>query len=426
MKKLGILILSAFIVVLCASCQGRRAGSEDVLTVCVDAELEQAGQELIDTWEYLHDGEEAKLIIIPKDSEMSETRITELRTEIMSGEGPDVFLLFGMNPNWSEDSKERSVLFSNPEKAMNADAFLPLDEYLEEAQYLDTEEWNPAFLESGRTEEGQMFLPVCYEYGAYAFRTKDIESAAVPSSWEELSSGENEAIVDGISGRGLPFYNIFGGLVDYQEDKLLFSEEELSARLQEAISFMEQHIRLLEEREGDGVQAIAGMRFGNDFVEALKADREEKHSLCGFSNVEGGMTANVTIFAAINRNTEWPEEAFSLLDVLFSDEVMGGNGFADGDKTYGSMLGADLGFYGGMPVSPIALEKACEGLTEEDREAIEQMMERIDVVRCYSDLDKELQDLYEDCYNHGRILKEEQRNILLKQTLDTIKMKLSE
>lgn len=50
-------------------------------------------------------------------------------------------------------------------------------------------------------------------------------------------------------------------------------------------------------------------------------------------NLQGGVTASVTTFAAINRNTQNPETAFLLLDVLLSKETQQNAGL------YGSMEG---------------------------------------------------------------------------------------
>ena len=53
-----------------------------------------------------------------------------------------------------------------------------------------------------------------------------------------------------------------------------------------------------------------------------------------YPNDQGGVTACVQTYAAVNRNTEKPEQAFSLLDFLLSNEVLSGQGFRAG-KTNG-------------------------------------------------------------------------------------------
>lgn len=428
MKKIiAASLVTVLLLTLCTGCQGKRAGQDDVLTICVDSEMEHTGQELAKTWEQLNDGVKVELVIIPGNDEMAETRITELRTEIMSGGGPDVFLLKCTDPNAAED---HPILFSNPEKMMYSDVFLPLDDYMEDAQYLDTDAWNQTILESGRTEDGQLLLPVCYEYGAYAFRAEDVESGEdsgedFPVSWDELISGEDNISTEGIAANFLlGFYDVFGKLADYQDETLLFSEEELLKRMQEAILFKGKGEEAM--RAENALEAVSGNRMGNDFLVNLENDREKKHTMFAFPNVDGSVTANVTMYAAVNRNTERPEEAFSMLDVLFSDEIMCGEGFRIGDINYGLTIEADLKARGGIPVTPNALQTACARISEEDANAIQKMNSQIQVIRYNSDLDRELQKLYEDCYNFGRVRSETEIKQLVSQTVNTLRMKVSE
>lgn len=65
---------------------------------------------------------------------------------------------------------------------------------------------------------------------------------------------------------------------------------------------------------------------------------EEAKTIIAVPNDQNGVTAYMTLYAAINRNTENPDQAFDLLDFMFSDEVMTGAGFAteDSDIKYGN------------------------------------------------------------------------------------------
>lgn len=424
MKKMITAGFTAMLLLaICTGCQGKQVGQEEVLTICVDSQLEQAGQELVNTWEQINEGEKAELVIIPDNAEMAKTRIAELRTEIMSGGGPDVFLLKCVDPDASEDCP---VLFSNPEKMMYSDVFLPLDEYVGDAQYMNVDAWNQTILESGRTEEGQLLLPVCYGYGAYAFRTKDIEiMEKLPFSWDEVISGEDKISTEGIAANFfLGFYDVFGKLADYQNETLLLSEEDLLKRVQEAIWFNKKG----EEARNMGKfpEAVSGNRVRDSFLVDLENDQKQKHTIFAFPNIDGGVTANITLYTAVNRNTALPEEAFSLLDILFSDEIMCGKGFQTGDITHGSTIGAALKVYGGFLVNDNALQTSCAWIAREDAEAIQKMNSQVSVVRYNSDLDRELQKLYENCYNFGRPGSEEEIKQLVSQTFNILRMRLSE
>ena len=88
---------------------------------------------------------------IPNEGSARKIAIERIRTEIMAGEGPDVFIVAGSN--W---------LFPIPEKAMQEGVFLTLDEYIENAELGDWDNLTQPVLEAGRTEEGQQLVPMMY------------------------------------------------------------------------------------------------------------------------------------------------------------------------------------------------------------------------------------------------------------------------
>lgn len=119
---------------------------------------------------------------------------------------------------------------------------------------------------------------------------------------------------------------VLGAIADYEEEELLFTEQELTARIHE--------IRNLAERytAGEFDQAPAhyvdfiGQNF-DESVEGISFDARcgiDKHDAYAFIPLysdDGGVTAEITSYAAINRNTKYPREAFLLLDYLASYDV---------------------------------------------------------------------------------------------------------
>lgn len=427
-KMIAISLVAILLFTSCVGCQRKQKNEQlneqkkqqqnqqdEYVTICVDSLYEPMARRLVEIWEQLNDGTKPKLVIIPSDTAVAEIRIKELRTEIMSGGGPDVFILECAIPNTDEPMP---VLFSNPQKAMYSDVFLPLDEYMDTAQYMNTDVWNQTILESGRTDEGQLLLPLYYAYYVEAFRTADIESAEnIPSSWEELITCEDKAIMGAVAhSLFVEFPDIFGEFADYQNEMLLFSEKDLLARMQEAIFYNE------KGRNGyNEPVAVASDRLGESFFSDLAKDSEGEHTLFAFPNMQGGITANVIMYAAINRNTEQPEVAFSLLDILFSDELMCKEGFKVGDFIWG--LEGLYSAMGGILVSDDAFLKECERVNKEDVDTLQRLNSRINVVRYYSDLDRELYDMYQKCRNTKE---ESERKQIVSQTYDAMRMKLSE
>ena len=137
--------------------------------------------------------------------------------------------------------------------------------------------------------------------------------------------------------------------------------------------------------------------------------------------MEGGITANIIMYAAINRNTRWPNEAFSILDMLFSDEVMTRRGFEIEGKKYGT--GFDFaGRSNGIHAHVEGCFSYCT-LSDESLQAFNDLNSRITNVRYYSNLDADLQEMYNKCLEAGY---EEEQKKIVSQIYKRMQMKLSE
>ena len=79
---------------------------------------------------------DVEIIKISRDETAAQIKITELRTEIMAGEGPDLFILATDLPYVTPDTRMTQLLFPIPEKFLYADVFLPLDSYLKAEQFV--------------------------------------------------------------------------------------------------------------------------------------------------------------------------------------------------------------------------------------------------------------------------------------------------
>lgn len=409
--KIICLFISLMLFTICASCTKEQNPN---LVVCIDAQSENQIKELIRVWEQFNDGTKAELIIIPNDATAAETKITELRTEIMSGKGPDVFILNCTHPNAVNPVP---VLFSNPEKMMYADIFLPLDDYINNAEYMQPNTWNQKIMAAGRTDEGQLLLPLYYEYYAYAFNTADLQSVSkLPSSWDELMVCDDAAVMNTISQvLFLEFHNIFGRLSNYQSEELMYTENELLMRTQQAMIYTNQKRNI-----DNASEPVSFGPVGDSFITDLASYREENHTIFALPNIDGGITANVTMYAAINRNTASPEKAFSLLDILFSNNVMCNQGFTDGERILGAVV---MPLSMAIPANNDVLQMLCSKLTSEDAAGILNMNNQINIVRFNSDLDLELLNMYE---NYRNTQDENRQKEIVIQTLTKLQMMLAE
>lgn len=98
-------------------------------------------------------------------------RMQRVRTEVMAGKGPDIFICDGYNTiitDFREVGGEmgNGSLFGFPTQAMKNRLFLPLDSYMENAQFMEFDQMNPMVMAAGRNEEGQQLLPMTFDYWA--------------------------------------------------------------------------------------------------------------------------------------------------------------------------------------------------------------------------------------------------------------------
>lgn len=416
-KKVAGFVLAGILAVGIMGCQGSQE-EEEILTICVDSGTEGIGSMIADGWSNLNEGMKTDLVVIPSDETAAQAKIKELRTEIMSGGGPDIFL-------FSTDGNQR--LFEDLKKTMYSDTFLPLDDYISEAKYMKPEEWNQTVLESGRTEEGQVVLPVLYSYYAFAFQTSCLENPGeIPSSLEEFLACEDPLIGSNVASFShLAMLYSFGELADYQEEKLFFSEEDLLKRVEEMLDYkIKWPLKWSLDTEVEGV--VAHGEVDGTFFSNVDRFAEEEATVFAFPNDQGGVTARVKTYAAINRNTELPDQAFAALDFLLSNEVISGEGFPYGeDKWAGSFTYFSSGT-DGISVNQTLAQEFCKSQTS--KTAFQKMNSQITAVRYPSALDSEIEQMYlqADLNVSGPHPDEATRKELVSRVYERMEMQLSE
>lgn len=416
MKKTTWILLTATLFFCCTGCQKENPKpKEKILTVCVEEELFDYTRDLLDLWEMLNEGVQGKLEVIPQDTDTAEIKASNIRTELMSGEGPDVFLL-----STGAARANMPELFPNLEKLMYTDTFLPLDDFLETAEYARPEKFNQKILEAGRTEEGQMILPLTYTYRKFAFRKTDLEGLQeIPLSWEELRTCENPVLQEAVFPYTHYMYPLFGKLADYKEGKLLFTEEELQTMLKEVCAYTEWNEYRENRPEDLSIQGLF------DFYPNLAASQDEK-ILVGIPNKDGGITAEVGTYIAVNRNTKIPDEAFSFLDLLFRDEILFGPGIKVGTKGGGGMFQHWFSYKDHLILNQ-ELAKRYPDLSEADLTALSELDKQINAVSFYSDLEKELEDLYWPYFQSYHAKEDETKRLeMVSKAYETMEMNVLE
>lgn len=250
---------------------------------------------------------------IPPEGQERDAALSRIRTEILAGEGFDVFLCTCWAPGRREDEVG---LFMFPDQAMENQIFLPLDDYISGAKHMEWDRLMPAVMEAGKGKAGQMLLPLAYEFDVFLL-DKDRFSSTIefPATWDELAES-GDKLARSLAGYGT-LYDMMGELADYGKDVPAFSEEELFDYTKR---FLDHFKRVQPEAIVPVFVNFSDGKFnGPDHQLDLLNGRE--FDFFSSYNRKGGITADITAFAGINRNSAHPDEAFTVLDFLLSRDV---------------------------------------------------------------------------------------------------------
>lgn len=263
---------------------------------------------------------------IPYSGSEREIALDKIRTDIMAGGGPDVFIVATRGSN---------SIFPVPEKAMHEGLFLPLDSYIQSAAQSDWDKLTPAVMEAGQTDEGQVLVPMLYTTPITIYRKEDVpEAPPAGTTWQEMLEDEtnilrNAVRVNSEVSGGLvpsPRHNalaMLGAFADYETGELLFFEEDL-------LQWMETQIALQEESNSNAVLPayIQGKLCGattliyeNSGQSDWPIHKEDRMTMIPLYSKDGGVTATVEAYTGVNRNTKHAEEAFFVVDYLMRAET---------------------------------------------------------------------------------------------------------
>lgn len=364
--------------------------AEGTIEICLEKDYKSIVFEVVDVLNELREKEgkvplKFHAVVLPAldKAEEREEKLTQLRVEIMAGGGPDLFLC----NSWKGES-----LFPVPEKAMEQGLFYPLDRLMEQAEYFTTEQLNTAVLEGGRTADGQMILPLAYTYPL----TVMDPALGDPQSWQEQIKLEDEELLGTffhlLNSEG--FSCSLGNLADYREEKLLFTQEELAQQLRDARDLMAYR---------DSVDYPTDYSLNRFFSKGKGNAKKVPVPIC---NKESGVTALVSAYAAINRNSEHILGSFALLDLLLSDDIVSARGIFLGQYVEHALTGEPVevrpcqgvyAFLRGVPVKEGFLKENLSSMSgDSDLKAIEEINGRINAVQFPSNLSTAVQEAFYD------------------------------
>lgn len=403
------------------------------VTVCMD--LDVGAEETYSSSSLLNDviedyapefKESYKLEIdsVPGSGPNREPALDHIRVELMSGGGADLYLCRtprAAKPDLIPPRERQIGLFQYPKALMERNMFLPLDDYIKNAKYMEWDKLYPQIMEAGKNGKGQLILPIGWSMDFVCFDPESYTPTAnLPMTFEEMLQSDDPGIREALSISN--FWDSLGTVADYENDVPCFTEEELLTHLEATRENLERRTPELEKSLGHH----RSVNFGR-INAGLFCQYYQDSVLIPLYNRQGGATAFITSFGAVNINTDVPEGAFEVLELLLSKEVQKDSELLSYDR--GAPVHMELlrSNKKGRVLAPFDLPdgtyKDRWGLNDHNYDQLQELVKQITVVDFPTPVHHELQELWMP-YQEAQT--QEEREKLVHDAYRTITMMLAE
>ena len=175
---------------------------------------------------------------IPTDPEEQEVYLKKLRTQIMAGQGPDVFLMTQYSP-----------LFPDVSQSMHNELFLDISKYYEADTALNKDTFVSSVMDAGVLNDARYILPLSFNLPVLYMDTKQMESVGLDAAslgtgltgiTQIVEAGGRETLVSEPAMLYYYFANLLPEIIDYETEKVILSKAQLVAFLSEYRTLMTQ------------------------------------------------------------------------------------------------------------------------------------------------------------------------------------------
>ena len=181
---------------------------------------------IVEQYSLTHPDVEVRLEAVPKD----EMELQRLRTQIMAGKGPDLYLMC-----------RNDTLFADPYQSMQNGLFADLSEYYDADTSLNKEELNQAIMDAGVYDGNRYIIPYSYDIPIAYVDTAQFEAlggsmdmfdGGIVQLYEDLVATGNPKLIwgAGLSKPSQRFhsFNFLPDLLDYKNQEVLITAEDIA------------------------------------------------------------------------------------------------------------------------------------------------------------------------------------------------------
>lgn len=400
----GLVCLSAVLVFM-SGC-GASGQKEKVLTVCTENEFADMAESLADYYRLQNPEVKFKVVTLSMDEERREAEIKKLRTAIMTGAGPDVFVLSTDGPPNTEVPLE--PLFENTAKVMKAGVLLKLNDYMEADEAFHREDYVEAVLETGTFEGCQYVLPISYtmdlmyldsgvkgtEQWTSPVLTEETLRETVPVQDKPFLKNAGTALLETMWQSRLP------ALIDYEDECLQMEKDEIGTMITEGVQFTKENLQNVTDMDpADFMELYDKVRYGNRYFQFPKLEEQyQSGSFAACESGDGKVYGSVQYFAAVGRGCKLPQEAYEYIRLYLLPEFQTGGQVGVGEHYYGNIRPLHQEIPVCRSVREGWLGEICGGYIRNEDLPLEELwsvLDKVGAVTIRSDVNRRLEEVWQ-------------------------------
>ena len=313
-KGMSVLCVCALAAGLCSCGTEEKSEEEKILRVVTDGTL-YTDVEFAARFLEGVDGEiEVRIQRLPDDKEKREIEIQKLRTKIMAGKGPDVYLLESVRENAAEAVMP---LLENPYQTMQSGALASLDEFMEKDSYWEDNTYHEAILKAGQYDGRQYIIPMSVMYYVLP-RPDDMEKMKGDTlqEWmQQAVSSDDFRLKQAFYGLKLQTARWIQPAADYEKAEVKFDKERWKELAQDCIQF---NIDVHDEVISSDIES----RFVfKDSREVLYYNEQSPLGLQVVPDMEGRKMASIMSYGAVGMSSDLKQEAYDFLMLFLNDRT---------------------------------------------------------------------------------------------------------
>nr|WP_317283786.1 hypothetical protein [uncultured Sellimonas sp.] len=315
--KAGVFIccLICFSVLNGCGMENEKKGKE--LTVLIDHSFSDAAKRVASFMRQEDRKLEIQIEELFEEDKAREDQIQKLRTKIMAGKGPDVYLLSaGSNGSDGDDAEGlwKKPLFDNPYKIMQSGALQDLNEYMKEDDYWKEGTYSKKVMEAGQYQKKQYIIPL--SIGIRFFATTEpgrekMEGKNLPQWLDQVKKSDDMDLKAVFGDQASLAAGWFQPAVDYEKQNVLFDWEKWTAYALDFLKFRSEYLRTGGEELGQS------KAYSMEYVLAM----DEVEDIRIIPDLEGRRMACIRTFGAVGMSSEYKEEAYRFLMMFLNDEM---------------------------------------------------------------------------------------------------------